>query len=144
MVGRDSVVGSGTQVRDHNVAFYAGCLRRIHGADGGVAVDGIGAFGTAHAARASRPDEHLGPQAGEKLSHLLDTQRGDINDLGSCAACHKVGTLRFGTDDAGHLMAGINQHGFGQQRDLAVTANNCYSCHGVLLRLKGDVCSFPV
>jgi hypothetical protein len=114
------LVDARPDVGHHHVAPHPGGLRGLHGADRGVAVDGIRAL-LAPSARAGRPHDRV-VVPGE-VGQRLDVHGLHVGDdrLGAHGA-HVVGVVGV-ADDGVDLVAAGDQQGSGEQCDLAVAAD---------------------
>jgi hypothetical protein len=131
VVLRHPVIGPGAQVGHHDVAGHARRLRGVHRADGGIAVDGVGALGVP-ATRAGRPDHRVltvqerGQPVGVELLDVGDQrERPRGRDL--------VLVLRV-ADHARDDVAPLDEQRGEPERDLAVTADDQNTGHGASFR----------
>ncbi len=136
----DTVVGAGPEVRHHHVPADPGLLRGGHRGDRRVAVHRIGAFGIPSAC-ACGPDHRV--VAAQQLGDLGDVHLLDVGDDGrATGSAYIVGVIGIADERTG-LVTGIGQQPLEMQRDLAVSSEECDSCHGDLLTMKWFPCSMP-
>nr|AOH35874.1 hypothetical protein BGP89_05470 [Luteimonas sp. JM171] len=112
-------VGAG--VGDHHEALHAGLFRRLHGADRGLVIHGVGALRIA-ASGACR--KHDGVRPIEGFGQRLDPRRLDVQHhrIGAGSA-DRVRLARI-ADDRVHRITGLPQLRRRQQRHLAVAADD--------------------
>ena len=112
----------GGDERDHDVAAHARRLSRLHRANRGGAVDGVGALRPALAAGPSGPDDGVGP--GEGAGELFGAGVLDGQDQGRGAGGGDVVGLGGIADDGDDLMSVGHEQRGGQEGDLAVAADD--------------------